>query len=137
MDGRQVDIFFYGLFMDRDLLVEKGVRLSHVRPASLTGYTLRIGARAALVATPGGVVHGLLMTLSEADAEKLYSDPSVRSYRPEPVVAVLGDGTSLPAVCYNLPEPPSPNERNSEYASKLRALAQRVGLPGDYVASIR
>lgn len=60
----------------------------------------------------------------------------MRAYRPEPVLAALRNGATVAALCYNLPEPPSPDERNTEYASKLRALAQRVGLPSDYVASI-
>jgi hypothetical protein len=32
--------------------------------------------------------------------------------------------------------PPSPEERNSDYARKLRALAQRLGFPPVYVTSI-
>ena len=38
--------------------------------------------------------------------------------------------------CYNLPQPPSPSERNPEYAARLRAVAQKAGLPADYVASL-
>ena len=29
-------------------------------------------------------------------------------------------------------EPPAPAEHNPEYATKLRALAERLGLPGEY-----
>ena len=137
MDERHVDVFFYGLFMDEQLLEGKGVRPIDVRLAAVPGFTLRIGARAALVPTGAGQVHGLLMKLSHAEIEKLYSEPSVRAYRPEPVLAVLPDGATVAAICYNLPEPPSADERNAEYASKLRSLAQRLGLPSDYVASIK
>jgi hypothetical protein len=42
----------------------------------------------------------------------------------------------VPALAYVLSDPPKPEERNPEYAAKLRALAERIGLPGDYVASI-
>jgi hypothetical protein len=45
--------------------------------------------------------------------------------------------TNGAALCYNLPEPPPPDERNADYATTLRALAQRLGLPSEYVASIR
>ena len=55
-------------------------------------------------------------------------------YRP---VAVLVEGAaSGPALAYVLPEPPAPEERNPEYAAKLRALAERLGLPGHYTRSI-
>jgi hypothetical protein len=43
---------------------------------------------------------------------------------------------ALPALAYVLSEPPQPEERNPEYAAKLRALAERIGLPNEYVASI-
>ena len=38
---------------------------------------------------------------------------------------------------YNLPQPPAASERNPEYADKLRAVARKVGLPAEYLASIR
>lgn len=132
-----MDVFFYGLFMDQQVLADRGIRPMAVRLARVPGYTLRIGARAAMVAAPAGEVHGVLMTLSETDVATLYSEPSVRTYRPAPVVAILGDGTTVDAVCYNLPVPPSPAERNPEYAERLRIVAERVGLPGAYVATIQ
>ena len=137
MSDRRVDVFFYGLFMDRQLLEDKGVQPTDVRLAAVPGFALRIGARAAMVPTVDVQVHGALMKLSHADIEKLYSEPSVRAYRPEPVLAVLRNGTTVAALCYNLPEPPAPDERNADYASKLRAVAQHIGLPGDYVTSIQ
>ena len=38
-------IFFYGLFMDRALLVEKGLHPEMVGPAVLPGSRIHIGAR--------------------------------------------------------------------------------------------
>jgi hypothetical protein len=132
-----MEIFFYGLFMDPQVLEAKGIHPGDARLAAVPGFGLRIGARAALVPTPGGEVHGVLMKLSHADLEKLYSEPSVQAYRPEPVLAVARDGATVAALCYNLPEPPAPDERNPEYAAKLRALARRIGLPREYVLSIQ
>jgi hypothetical protein len=136
MDHRRLDIFFYGLFMDPQVLESKGIRPVEIRVAAVPGFSLRIGARAALVPEPAGEVHGVLMKLSHVDLEKLYSEPGVQAYRPEPVLAVARNGATVAALCYNLPEPPAPGEHNAEYAVKLRALAQRIGLPSEYVASI-
>jgi len=136
VEHRQLDVFFYGLFMDPQLLESKGIRPVDVRLAAVPGFKLRIGARAALVPAPAGEVHGVLMKLSHGDLEKLYSEPGVQAYRPEAVLAVARNGDTVAALCYNLPDPPPPDERNAEYSAKLRALAQRVGLPGNYVASI-
>ena len=134
---RKIDVFFYGLFMDEDLLRAKGVTPGNLRLASVSGFQLRIGNRATLVPSQFGRVYGLIASLSHADLERLYSEPSVSAYRPEAVLAYLPNGDVLAALCFNLPEPPSTEERNTEYAFKLRSLAERLNFPAEYVASIQ
>jgi DNA-binding IclR family transcriptional regulator len=134
---RKIDVFFYGLFMDKDLLQSKGVNPTNLRSASVAGFKLCIGNRATLVSSPSGRVFGLLASLSHADVERLYSEPSVSAYKPEAVLVHLPHGEVLAALCFNLPEPPSADERSLEYASKLRALAKQLNFPAEYVASIQ
>ncbi len=135
--SRRADVFFYGLFMDQDVLRAKGLAPEGAELASVSGFTLRIGRRAALVPQASGRVHGVVMSLTLAELEQLYSDPSVRAYRPQAVLAHLASGGTVAALCYNLPQPPSPAERNPEYATKLRAVSVKVGLPAEYVESLR
>jgi AIG2 family protein len=123
--------------MDEDILRSKGLSPKRAELAFVDGVALRIGQRAALVPAPGGRVHGVVMSLTLAELDSLYSEPSVQAYKPQAVLAHLASGGVLAALCYNLSQPPSPTERNAEYAAKLRAVAQKVGLPGEYVASIR
>jgi hypothetical protein len=137
MAVRRLDVFFYGLFMDKDLLQAKGVQPAFIRSASVEGFVLRVGEHASLVPDESGRVHGVVALLSYDELQKLYSEPSVRAYRPEAVLAHLSNGEVIAALCFNLPQPPSPDERNPEYAAKLRVIAERIGLPVDYVASIR
>jgi Gamma-glutamyl cyclotransferase, AIG2-like len=134
---RKIDVFFYGLFMDEDLLQSKGVTPTNLRLGSVPGFQLRIANRATLVPTPSGRVFGLVASLSHAELERLYSEPSVSAYRPEAVLVQLSNGEVLAALCFNLPEPPSAEERNSDYAYKLRSLAERLNFPAEYVASIQ
>ncbi len=75
------------------------------------------------------------LTLPELD--RLYSEPSVQAYKPQAVLTQLAGGGLIAALCYNLEQPPLPSERNPEYAAKLRALAQKIGLPAEYVASLQ
>jgi hypothetical protein len=131
------DVFFYGLFMDRALLLAKGVLPTNERAARLDGYSLRIGQRATLVPTANSLVYGIVMALSQDELDALYTEPSVRDYRPESVVAVFADNTSGPVLCLILPQSAAPEEHNKAYADKLRALAEKLGLPKDYVMSIR
>ena len=135
-DGR-VAVFFYGLFMDESLLREKGLSPEGRRPARVENFRLFIGARATLVPSAGGEVHGVLFSLTRGEVDALYSEESVSAYRPEAVCAQLPDGTAVPALCFNLPAPPADGERDHLYASQLRELAARLGLPADYVSSIR
>ena len=137
MEPRRINAFFYGLFMDVDLLIAKGAHPVRPRPASVPGFTLRIGQRATLIPNSSSCVPGIVMELSHAEIEQLYSEASVSAYRAEAVIAQLADGSYIAALCFNLVVPPTPEEANPEYAAKLRDLAQRLNLPSWYVESIR
>ncbi len=133
---RRIEVFFYGLFMDEALLREKGVNPLNRRIAFVEDFSLVIGARATLVPRAGGTAHGVLFSLTHDEVDALYREASVSVYRPEAVLAQLPDGGSTPALCFNLPATPSAEERNPEYASQLREVAVRIGLPPDYASSI-
>ena len=133
---RRAEVFLYGLFMDEELLRSKGLDPEGAEHALVNGVALRIGRRATLVPAEHGSVHGMVVSLTLSDLERLYSEPSVQAYRPQAVLAQLASGGVIAALCYNLPEPPSPAESNPEYVAKLRAVALKVGLPAEYVASI-
>jgi hypothetical protein len=135
--ARKIDVFFYGLFMDDALLREKGVNPVNRRMASVENFSLVIGARATLIPCPGQTAHGVIFSLTHTEVDALYSEASVSVYRPEAVSAQLEDGSAIPALCFNLPVPPSKEERNPQYVSKLREVAARIGLPSSYVSSIR
>jgi hypothetical protein len=134
--SRRVDAFFYGLFMDADLLRSKGLEPKDPELASVAGFSLRIGQRAALVPDGSSRVHGVVMSLTLAELERLYAEPSVREYKPQAVLAELAAGGVTAALCYNLPVAPSADQRNPEYAVQLRAVGQKVGLPADYLCSL-
>lgn len=136
MTGRRIRVFFYGLFMDEQLLREKGVQPTTPRHAVVRGFALRIGQRATLVPASDARAHGVVTELSHDEIERLYSEPSVAVYRPEAVVAEFPDGVQVPALCFNLPIAPEPGESNDAYARKLQDLARRLGLPPDYVDRI-
>lgn len=136
-EARRIDVFFYGLFMDDALLREKGMNPQNRRMASIENFSLVIGERATLVPCPGRTVYGVLFSLTHAEVDALYREASVSAYRPEALLAQTADGSVIPALCFNLPVPPSKEERNPQYAAKLRALADRIGLPPSYVSSIK
>jgi hypothetical protein len=136
MPSRRLNVFFYGLFMDEALLCGKGLNPVNSRKAQVQGMALRIGERATLVADPGGVTHGFLMELTHDEIDKLYSEPSVAMYRPEPVTAQLADNSHVAALCFNLPTALTLGAANPKYAAELRELGRRLGLPSKYVENI-
>jgi hypothetical protein len=137
MESRTIDVFFYGLFMDAEMLRANGLHPTNGRQACVSGLALRIGRRATLVPDPTRSVHGFVFGLSHQEVDRLYAEPSVSAYRPEAVIAQLADRSCVPALCFNLPPSSETDEANPEYAEKLRMVASRLGLPDDYVASIR
>jgi hypothetical protein len=133
---RQIEVFFYGLFMDQAALREQGFRPAGARLARVDGFALRLGARATLVLDAGQSVHGMLMRLTHDELDRLYAEPSVAAYRPEPVIAKLTNGESVAALCFNLPRAPDGASSNPDYAAKLTVVARKLGLPEDYIRSI-
>ena len=136
MSERRVDGFFYGLFMDADVLREAGVLPADPRRAYVEGFGLRIGWRATLVPQAGARAYGMLIALTHAELERLYAAPGLEHYRPEAVLARPLEGPPTPALCYNLREPPGPDERNPAYRARLQQALRKLGFPEEYVASV-
>lgn len=134
--SRRADVFFYGLFMDEELLRDKGVSPTDAELASVRDQELRIGERATLAPATSRRVHGVVMRLTVDDIERLYAEPSVRAYEPQALLVELDRGGVVAALCYTLPVPPPATARNQEYSAKLRAIAEKVGLPAGYVDGI-
>ena len=137
MTRRSIEVFFYGLFMDVELLRSQAVVPMHSRRAFVDGFTLRIGQRATLIPTAGARAYGMLIALTHHEIAQLYSAPGLQHYLPEAVLAHTLEGRDVAALCYNLVGLPRTSERNLEYAAQLKALLQVLGFPAEYVASIQ
>jgi hypothetical protein len=136
VSDRRIDAFFYGLFMDREILRKAGVEPNNPRRAYVEGFALRIGQRATLVPSAGGRAYGMLFALTHAELDRLYAAQGLEQYHPEAILAQPLVGAPLPALCYNLREAPQPHERDSEYAARLQRALRELDFPAEYVASI-
>ena len=96
-----------------------------------------IGQRATLTRNPEARAYGMLMELTHNEIDELYSEPSLRAYRPEAVLTELADGSSVPALCFNLIAAADAAENNRDYAAKLRDLGRKLELPSTYADEIR
>jgi hypothetical protein len=130
-------IFFYGLFMDRSLLIAKGLHPEIVGPAVLSGYRIHIGNRATLLPSPSSRAYGIVMELPDQEARALYSEPSVREYKRERVqVELLASGTVVEACCYNLPPELGLAGANPAYADELARLVKALNFDLEYAQEI-
>jgi Gamma-glutamyl cyclotransferase, AIG2-like len=136
VSDRRIDGFFYGLYMDLEVLREAGVAPSNPRRAYVDNFALRIGQRATLLPSAGTRVYGMLYAFAHAELERLYAAPGLEHYRPEAVLALPLGGTPTPALCYNLRVAPRPHERNPDYAERLRRALTKLDFPPEYIASV-
>ena len=137
MNDRRLEVFFYGLFMDEELLRSKGIIPINSRRASVEGFGLRIGKRATLVPARQERSYGMVTKLTHQELNTLYSGPGLEHYHPEAITCTTLDGGSVCALCYNLPDTPGPDEKNEAYAGQLRAVLAKLEFPAEYVESLR
>lgn len=128
-------VFFYGLFMDKDLLRGKGFDPQRQRLAHLDDYELLIGTRATLVPKPGARAYGAVMDLSPDELTALYGSDGVEDYLPETVHTNTMLGEEVEAIAYILPAKLT-SGTNSNYAQQLADIARKLGLPDDYIEEI-
>lgn len=135
--NRRIDVFFYGLFMDSDVLDAHGVQGANPRKAYVENFALTIGHRATLLADPNAVAYGIVYSVTHVEIDKLYTSAGLESYKPEAVIANVLNQREVPALCFNLITPPSPEEVNTKYADKLKTVLVRNGFPEAYISSVR
>ncbi len=128
-------VFFYGLFMDLEILKKNGIYPDNIEMGYLEHYTLKIGNRASLIPAENNRAYGLLMDVDEEKIIGLYSENSVADYVPEEVSVVLDEGGTKVATCYNLPIELMTGT-NSAYATALLKLAKKLDFPTAYLKHI-
>ena len=129
--NRLHDVFFYGLYMDPDVLEQKGVQPRNPRIAKVEGYELRIGSKATLLRERGGVAYGVVYSLTHSEINSLYWGAGLDAYAAEALLAKIGEDNQA-VLCCNLVEPPAKDESNPEYGQKLAAAMKKLGVPCDF-----
>ena len=61
------EVFFYGLYMDPEILKSKGVEPRNPRIAIVKGYKLRIGNMATLLRSEGSEANGIVYSLTHSE----------------------------------------------------------------------
>ena len=127
--------FFYGLFLDPDILKDLGFSPKKSQLAKLEHYKLVIGERANLIKDNESVVWGNLIDMSEEELKALYSEKSVSAYEKQTVTCIRHhDQQAITADVYILPDDyimkPA---KDSGYIKKLLSVCQKYNFPEDYL----
>jgi hypothetical protein len=131
-------VFFYGLFMDVNLLRERGCTPLSDTLARLDDYRLVVGqAKSTVVRSAGDSVWGRAMDIEDVELATLYAGEQYASYVATPVALKLATAKRCEAVCFIRPRVPGDDAPDPAYLAALIHTAQAVGLPDEYVQTIR
>lgn len=130
--------FFYGSFINLDVLKKVDVIPERVEVARLAGFDISIRPLANLVRSDRDCVYGILTAVTHAELARLYDyarDGLGGTYLPEAVLAQAEDGHFQPALCYIAPalEDAAPS---ADYVERIAGPARDLGFPAWYVKRI-
>jgi hypothetical protein len=133
-------VFFYGSYINPDVLREVALEPSEWHTATLGGFDLTIAPRANLLRDPAKTVWGILATATHAELARLYEDHAHKLlgeiYLPEAILATDSAGRLRPALTYIAPDM-QPRAAEKAYVERIAGPAERFGFPKGYVAKIR
>ena len=127
--------FFYGSYMNFDVLGQVNYVPKKWDVARLAGFNIFIRPRANLVRSTQDSVYGILATGTHAELGRLYAHAREvlgETYLPEAVLAEAIDGKWRPALCYICPEM-VPAPANNDYIDRIVIPARKFNFPGWYV----
>ncbi len=131
-----MDAFFYGLYMDEDVLRSLNIEPKVPRVARIDGFDLDLRGAVKAIPCAGQSVWGIIFELSQADVHRMYSGPKTRLYTPSVVRARTDQGEELAVTCYNQVEDATA-EFNVDYFEKLMPVMEKANLPPEYVRHIQ
>jgi hypothetical protein len=127
--------FFYGSYINADVLREVNYFPDQVEVARLAGFDIHIRPRANLVRSDQHLVYGILATGTHGELDRLYwhaKDVLGEIYLPEAVLAQTLDGALRPALCYICPRMVD-RPASEDYINRIVVPARRYGFPRWYI----
>lgn len=135
MTEPKVWTFFYGSFINLDVLGEVGLVPDAVEVARLPGFDIRIEPLANLVPSDQHCVYGVAATATHKELARLYAYAATALggiYLPEAVLVETANGTFRPTLCYIAPAI-EPRPATREYVERIIEPAREYGFPAWYL----
>jgi hypothetical protein len=135
MPEPKVWTFFYGSYINFDVLREVDLAPQQWEVAHLSGFDIVIRPRANLVRSDRDCVYGIVATATHAELARLYAhakDVLGETYLPEAVVVETSSGALRPALCYICPDMGS-RPPEAAYVQRIVGPARKYGFPAWYI----
>jgi hypothetical protein len=127
--------FFYGSYINFDVLKEVELEPTEWEVARLYGYDIKIEPRANLERSEASIVYGILATATHGQLNNLYTHAKEvlgETYLPEAVLAETLDQRWRPALCYICPDM-APRKADPDYVARILGPARQYGFPSWYL----
>ncbi len=135
----RINVFFYGSYMNFDVLTNMGISQREYQVCQLPGYALTIGSTANVVKNGLARVFGIITALTHAELDMLYGVEAQAKlgteYMPEPVLVMTANGTLLPSLCYISYEAMT-GSPSASYIKTIISALQEYDVPQSYIQHI-
>lgn len=131
----RVWVFFYGSYMNQDVLKEVNLVPEQWEVARVSGFEIVIQPRANLVPSDRHCVYGILAMATHAELDRLYShakDVLGETYLPLAVLSETMGGMWRPALCYIAPSMEG-RPAAQDYVERIVKPAREFNFPEWYV----
>jgi cation transport regulator ChaC len=129
----KVSVFFYGSFINRQVLAREGLTLDRFERARLWGFDIVIETLATLVRSDQHCVYGIVCEATHDELRRLYAQDWLGgAYLPEAVVVEAEGGRLRPALCFIAPDRP-PARPAGDYVEWITTPAREYGFPEWYI----
>jgi hypothetical protein len=128
-------VFFYGSYMNTDVLKGVNVALEQFEVARVSGFDIVIRPRANMIRSDRHCVYGILATATHAELDRLYARAQSmfgQTYLPEAVLAETLSGTWIPSLTYIAPAMEAEAAAN-DYVERIVKPAKEFGFPPWYI----
>ncbi len=133
MAAPKVRVFFYGSFINRQVLAGGGLVPERVEVGRLWGFDIRIETLATLVRSDQHCVYGIVCDATHDELRHLYGQDWLDgAYFPEAVLVEAEDRRLVPCLCFIAPTRP-PARPADDYVDWITGAAREYGFPSWYI----
>ena len=126
-------VFFYGSFINREVLARGGLVSDRIEVARLWGFDIVIETLATLVRSDQRSVYGIVCETTHDELRSLYGQDWLGgTYLPYAVIVETDGGRLIPALCYIAPTRP-PARPAADYLDWITGPAREYRFPDWYI----